>query len=262
MSKKRFSRVILHVPHSSTVIPEEYRGSFLCDVEEELGVMTDLYTDELFDCEHESVVFPISRLICDVERFRNDGDEAMASKGMGAVYTRTHEGKPLRIIREGEREDILRRWYDPHHAELEGQVSKRLEVFGSCLIVDCHSFSSAPLPHEPDQSRDRPDICIGTDEYHTPKYLSDYAAESNKSLGYSVKVNSPFAGAIVPLKYYRRDARVGSVMIEINRSLYLDGTEKNGAFDKLKRDIKIITDGIADQITSARSFAPRRDNKF
>ena len=40
--------------------------------------------------------------------------------------------------------------------------------------------------------------------------------------GMTVKRNSPFAGTMVPMKYYRKDKRVTSVMIEVNRRLYMD----------------------------------------
>ena len=207
--------------------------------------MTDLYTDELFHCRHESVIFPISRLICDVERFRHDENEPMSEKGMGAVYTRTHDGRPLRTVRETEREIILQRWYDPHHAKLEFQVSRRLEAFGKCVIIDCHSFSSTPLPHEPDQTPDRPDICIGTDEFHTPEDLSRTALKAIGSFNYSVKQNSPFSGSVVPLRYYYCDSRVVSVMLEVNRALYLDGTSKKSGFEELRRNIASVIDTIS-----------------
>ena len=40
-------------------------------------------------------------------------------------------------------------------------------------------------------------------------------------LGYSTVRNEPFSGTIVPLKYYRKDQRVQSLMIEITRKLYV-----------------------------------------
>jgi len=44
----------------------------------ELLCMTDAFTDDLFAStpfEAARVVFPVSRLVCDVERFANDADE-------------------------------------------------------------------------------------------------------------------------------------------------------------------------------------------
>ena len=43
-----------------------------------------------------------------------------------------------------------------------------------------------------------------------------------KKEGYSVAVDAPFAGALVPLASYRKDKRIMSVMIEVNRRLYMD----------------------------------------
>jgi N-formylglutamate amidohydrolase len=88
--------------------------------------------------------------------------------------------------------------------------------------LDMHSFPSLPLPYELDQSRDRPDICIGTDEFHTPERLTDEFVRRFYAEGLSVATNCPLSGALVPMRYFRKDARVSSIMIEVNRRLYLD----------------------------------------
>jgi N-formylglutamate deformylase len=98
---------------------------------------------------------------------------------------------------------------------------------GVCLIIDCHSFSSVPLPHEPDQAADRPDFCIGTDSFHTPAAVRDVILTATRDENYSVSVDAPFSGALVPRSSYQIDRRVLSVMIEVNRHLYMD--EHSGA---------------------------------
>ena len=88
--------------------------------------------------------------------------------------------------------------------------------------------SESPLPYELDQATSRPDICIGTDSEHTPIWLSQKTEALFGSFGWSVEIDRPFAGALVPNDYYRCDAqRVHSIMIEINRGLYMD--EETGA---------------------------------
>ena len=238
--------VVVHVPHASTVIPASERGAFLCDLQDEMRKMTDHFCDEIFCTGRQSVVFPISRLVCDPERFRDDTRESMSSAGMGAVYTRTHDGGTLRFLNGGQRERILKTYYDPHHAALTETVGSTLGRYGRCLIVDGHSFHPEPLPHEPDQNPVRPDFCVGTDPYHTPEALARKAVRFLRGRGYSVAVNAPFAGAIVPMEYYRVDPRVRSIMIEINRRLYMreDGT-RSESFQKVRADVQALIDALA-----------------
>ena len=182
------------------------------------------YTDELFPrtpVEAGRVIFHVSRLVCDVERFPSDPDEPMATCGMGVIYTRTSMGEVLRAQPSAaDRESLLDRRYRPHHLKLEHVVNDVVMQFGGCLIVDRHSFPSTTLPYEPDQAAHRADICIGTDCFHTPLLIRDAIAAATKEEGNSVVVDAPFAGALVPLASYRKDHRMLSVMIEINRHLY------------------------------------------
>lgn len=56
-----------------------------------------------------------------------------------------------------------------------------------------------------------------------------------------VTENSLFAGTMVPLKYYNQDKRVLSIMIEINRRLYIDESAKKiERYDSVKQDISHI----------------------
>ena len=234
-----FNEFLLHIPHSSVRIPARYRKAFLIDPETELPYMTDLFTDELFDLPAQKLVFPVSRLVCDVERFRDDRLEEMSLRGMGACYTHTHDGKQMRRLDPEQRESILRRWYDPHHAQLTRLVTERVQRFGVCTIIDCHSFSPAPLPYEPKQDPDRPDVCIGTDPFHTPPRLADLLAAAFRDSGCRVRLNDPYAGTIVPLQFLNRDPRVRSVMIEVNRGLYLDSAcRKNRTFPIVAQNIR------------------------
>ena len=93
---------IVHIPHSSPVIPPAIRATLKLTDEElqhELLVMTDWYTDALFAVPNDqatTITFPVSRLVVDPERFADDEHEPMAAKGMGVVYTKTSDGKVLR----------------------------------------------------------------------------------------------------------------------------------------------------------------------
>jgi len=238
--------VLANIPHSSTFIPEEIRRSFLISdgqLERELLLLTDRFVDELFSEVYEMggvlVKYNYSRMVVDPERFENDEDEEMAKKGMGAIYTRTSAGRTLRASPDRkEREELLERFYRPYHRAMEQEVEELLGEFGRCLILDCHSFPSVPLPFEPDQDPERPGICLGTDAFHTPAVLGGATAEEYfKNRGLRVALNKPYAGTYVPLRYLGKDSRVFSMMIELNRNLYMDEktSQKPSSFQSMRK---------------------------
>jgi N-formylglutamate amidohydrolase len=220
---------IVHPPHAATLIPPAARADLLlsdADLAAEVLRMTDHLTDALVAgalAAAPRVVFPVSRLVVDPERFPDDAEEPMSRVGMGVIYERTSHGLPLRNPPGADsRRRLLETYYAPHHAALERAVATARERYGHCTILDVHSFPSRPLPYEPDQDPDRPDICIGTDAFHTPAPLAQAFVHRFAEEGLSVAVDRPFAGTLVPLRFFRRDARVLSIMVEVNRGLYLD----------------------------------------
>ena len=233
------SPILINVPHSSTYIPpDELRYFTTPALKHEIAAMTDHYCDDLYDTGDKMIRFPVSRLVCDPERFRDDSEEIMASVGMGAIYTACSDGTELKSITEDHKEELLAGYYDPYHRRLKEAVENNLITYGKCLSIDGHSFPAVPLPYEFDQDSNRPDICIGTDEYHTPGKIEKMLWQHFISRGYTVEINRPFAGCIVPMKYYRKDARVMSVMIEINRRLYIDhDIKKTAEYSRVKKDI-------------------------
>jgi N-formylglutamate deformylase len=222
--------IVAHVPHSSTFIPQDVRVGILLDgpaLTAELVRLTDWHTDEIYawtsDLGAARLANRISRLVVDPERFADDAHEPMARVGQGAVYVRTTDGRPLRGVPSAqEREELLDRFFHPYHQALTDLVGATLDRFDRCLLLDCHSFSSMPLPSEPDQEPNRPDFCIGSDPFHTPPRLVELLSGALRALGYSVEVNRPFTGALVPLAWYGRDPRVAALMIETRRGLYCD----------------------------------------
>lgn len=260
--------VVVHIPHASRLVPDEFRSSLRLDdaaLAQELLYMTDAYTDELFAMPGATAVrFAASRLVVDPERFCDDALEPMASRGMGVIYTRCAHGQPLRDTPTGaERSMLLDRWYWPHHERLTQAVDNALSTHGHCLVLDAHSFPSAPLPYELDQAHDRPQICIGSDAFHTPPSLLAVAIETFRRHGFSVEVDRPFSGALVPLAHYQRDARVSALMIEVRRDLYMD--EHSGArradfasvADQVQQAARAIIDAFESRRGDARDLASR-----
>lgn len=239
------TEILIHIPHSSYYIPKEYKKLFLIGEEElkkEQLLMTDSYTDELFNTNNKKIIFPISRLICDVERFRNEQDEEMTQQGMWVCYTKRHNQEDLKRITKSHEEEILEKFYDKHHKLFEEEVENILNKNKKCLIIDAHSFYSKPLPYELYKDESRPEICLGTDDFHTDSNIINYFKKAFEEKGYKVDVNSPFKGTIVPLKYYKKNNNVQSIMIEIKRSIYMNEQtgRKTKRFTTLKKDLKEI----------------------
>ena len=239
--------MILHIPHSSTIIPTELRNQIVLSEEElanELLLMTDAFTDELFNSPDvtSAIRFPISRILVDVERFSDNTLEPMSKVGMGMIYTHTADGKTLKRALLPQETKNLHRYYSKHHQALEVETTTELEKNGRALIVDCHSFPNKPLPCDENQTTPRPDFCIGSDQYHTPLGLIDLAKSSLKEMGYSVGVNWPYAGTMVPGKFYRKNDKVTSIMIEVNRNLYMDEMTglKKASFNSMKSVIQKV----------------------
>ena len=158
----------------------------------------------------------------------------------GGIYAKEHPNltkHPTFInLHPARRGRILRD--DTYHRCFDNAVREKLRAFGKCLIIDGHSFYDELLPYESDQDRKRPDICIGTDTYHTPEKTERLLYRYFEDCGYSVAINKPFAGCIVPSSFYQKERRVMSVMIEINRRLYIDhDIRKTPGYHKIKTDI-------------------------
>ena len=235
-------KLILHIPHSSTKIP--FLDGYVADenkIQQEIIKLTDWYTDELFHSEKDTmIVAPFSRLFCDVERFVNDEDELMSKVGMGAVYERFDNSDLLRKVTTELRVRIIEDFYNKHHIRLTDAVESELALHDSCLIIDCHSFPSKPLLCALDQSGFSPDFNIGTDAFHTPREIVDVAYNYFTEKGYSVGIDAPYSGTIVPLRYYKESRNVYSIMLEVNRKLYLNEptNDKSMEFEKIKKAIE------------------------
>ena len=229
-------QLILHIPHSSTRIP--IKTGFVLDqklIDTEILKLTDWYTDDLFGSNEDvEVIAEFSRIFCDVERFSDDSKEEMVKFGMGVLYEKTDNGDLLRKVNPELRDLILQNYYWHHHNKLNNAVKDQLEKFSVATIVDCHSFPDIPLNY--DQETIRPDINIGTDSYHTPENLITETFKYFSSFGFSVLIDKPYSGSIVPMYYYKSNENVHSIMIEVNRKLYLDGftNNKSSSYPEIK----------------------------
>lgn len=235
---------LLHIPHCGTDIPDKYLDDYLLNKDElknNVFQYADLFTNELFGNLFErygGVRSEYSRLFFDPERFGDDKFEPMYQKfKLGWFYENAIlEKKPLRSIKN---KDKIREYFDFHHKKLNDLTAKKLEKYDKCTILDCHSFSNERYWFH-DEKLSLPDICIGFEDNHVDEQLIDIIKSEFE--GYNIGVNTPYSGSLVPTNYWGKDFRVKSVMIEINKKLYLekDNVTKNSNFNIIKKKLNNI----------------------
>jgi N-formylglutamate deformylase len=231
----RRSSVLLHVPHGGTAVPGWVRQHLLLDdtaLTAEVAALTDHRTDVIATrAAGRALVRPwallnrVSRFVVDPERFPDEREE-MAAVGMAAVYTHGTRGQRIRADDPAHRDALLAAFYEPWAAAVRDAVDARLAATGGAVLLDVHSYPSAPLPYELHADGPRPAVCLGSDAVHTPEWLVAAATAAFAPLG-DVGRDSPFAGTYVPLSHYGTDQAVRSIMIEIRRDTYMD--EPGGA---------------------------------
>lgn len=228
------NKIVLHIPHSSEKLPPDFFERVTIDeqeVREFCHIIADNKTQELFgNNDYEKIVFDWSRIYCDVEKFIDPQKEIMSKFGMGVVYTKTNEGKTFLNPTKQYTQKIIKEHYLPHHQQLDMAV-KRLLKTNKVILVDCHSFCRDIIMFK-DKRQDLPDICIGFNE-PSPTKVAEVAIKHFKDLGYKVKENYPYCGSMVPDALIEHpNNNFYSIMIEINKEMYLDNPAK---FEELQK---------------------------
>lgn len=222
--------IVLHLPHNATYIPEDFDWSLdQHTLDQEIHRLVDHHTLELFqpliDAGAIALHNNLCRLYFDPERFADRDKETMNQVGMGVFYTRTTDGERFREDDSTDDYDRkLQRFYHPYHQQFTQIVDELLSNFGRVLIIDGHSYPRDPLPSEQFPDASRPEIDIGTwtaPEQHTSQRLIDHTRTCFGEMGYSVDLDSPFKGSIIPTKFIE-DTRVQTMMLEVRRDTYLD----------------------------------------
>jgi N-formylglutamate amidohydrolase len=233
--------LLIHLPHDATAIPPDAQADFLLSAEElraESLRLTDWHTGALYAdglAPADLIRAEVSRLVVDVERFADDAQEPCAKVGMGATYVRTADGRPLRALSPERRAELMARHYWPHHRALDAAAAARLARFDRCVILDAHSYPTGPLPTQL-AFGPSPEIGVGTQPGHTSPELRALAEDFFRAHGFTVGVDIPFSGAMVPNRFFGAEPRVQSLMIEVRRDLYMDESTgaRHGGFARMQ----------------------------
>jgi N-formylglutamate amidohydrolase len=255
--------VVFASPHSGRYYPEAFVLSSRLDA---LGLRRseDAYMDRLFASvtDHGAPLISanFARAYCDLNREPYELDPSMFSGalpvaanirsprvavGLGTIARTVGGGQDIYKgklpIEEIERR--LATCYRPYHATLEGLINKTRDLFGWCLLVDCHSMP----PLGPSTGEDRIHVVLG-DCYGAAcaKDVTRQVEARLLELGYNSALNMPYSGGYTTSHYSNPEQGVHSIQIEINRDLYLDDAtlDPSPGFAKLAADLNVMAQGL------------------
>jgi N-formylglutamate amidohydrolase len=259
---------VFNSPHSGRFYPADFLTSTCLD-KNEIRRSEDLLVDRLFapvihlGAPLMSAVYP--RAYLDVNREPYELDPKMfagrlpsfanirslrVAGGLGTIprvvsdTANIYRG-PLSVEEAMRR---IERIYRPYHDTLRHLLAQTHVAFGLAVLIDCHSM---PSNIRGGSSRGRPDFVLG-DRFGTScmPELTDRAASTLTSLGYSVCRNKPYAGGFITEHYGRPARGLHVLQIEVNRGLYMDeyGLEPHPGFERLSSDLVALANALLDLV--------------
>lgn len=226
---------VFSLPHCSGEIPEKIRSGMVL-TRAEMAEAVDLGTREIFGSmpAEQILCFQWSRLVVDLNRPPHQRD----AKGPVALvdYRGRSVYSPGSIPGESEIAQRLSRYYEPYHRKLKKAVAQA-HIKG---LLDCHSLEDVGPPEAPDRGMKRKDIILGNNggpageinptrgECTCAPGLLNFMKKTFEAAGFSVSLNTPYAGGFIVTRYGPSLARNGkmALQIEINQNLYVDPGRK------------------------------------
>ena len=208
--------LVVSLPHSGTVIPEEVRRSMLPGA---VLPNMDWFLPELYSFLPKlgvtTLINRISRYVIDPNR---PPDASAEDYRQSLVYQKTTWGRPI-YAAPLPREEIDRRtrqYYHPYHDRLAELLDEKRRIFGRVLLLDLHSFAN-PAEEIPE------DIILGDcrGESCLPQ-LSGLIQDGLERAGFSVSRNIPYGGGYLTRHYGTAfGPTIQAVQIELRYSAYI-----------------------------------------
>jgi N-formylglutamate amidohydrolase len=232
--------LVLASPHSGAEYPADFLAASRLDPLS-LRRSEDSFVDELFGAAPRlgapllSARFP--RAYVDVNREAYELDPGMFCEALpgfvnaGSARVRIGLGTIARVVASGEEiyaeklrfvevERRIERHYRPYHLMLRRLVEETEALFGGYLLLDCHSMPSGVGSG---YGQSWADIVLG--DCHGGACAPEILETARRFLserGFSVAINTPYAGGFTTDHYGRPGLRRHALQIEINRALYMN----------------------------------------
>jgi N-formylglutamate amidohydrolase len=232
--------LVLASPHSGAQYPADFLAASQLDPLA-LRRSEDSFVDELFAAAPHlgapllSARFP--RAYVDVNREAYELDPSMFCEALpkfvnaGSPRVRMGLGTIARLVASGEEiyaeklrfaevQHRIERHYLPYHQVLRRLVEETDALFGGYLLIDCHSMPSGVGSG---CGRTWADIVLG--DCHGGACGAEILEAARCFLaerGFTVAINTPYAGGFTTDHYGRPNRNRHALQIEINRALYMN----------------------------------------
>lgn len=237
MPRRQHSAVVFASPHSGRVWPAAVRARSALDLRA-LRSSEDAFVGHLIlpalamGCPVISA--RIARGVVDLNRDCAELDPALieglaparlngrVAAGLGVIPRVVGRGRVIHPGRIGltEAQARLDGIWRPYHAALDGLMQATQDQFGEAVLIDVHS-----MPHDACEglAGPRPDVVIG-DRFGraAAPWVTEAVAAAFAAEGFTLRRNSPFAGAHILERHGHPDRGCHAVQIEIDRALYMD----------------------------------------
>jgi N-formylglutamate amidohydrolase len=270
--------VVFASPHSGRAYPPEFLAAARLDPVA-LRRSEDGFVDLLF-AEAPAHGAPLllagfPRAFCDVNREAWELDPSMFEErlpgfvnttsarvgaGLGTIPRVVASGEAIYQgrLRFAEAERRVRCCWQPYHDTLAALIDGTRAMFGSCLLIDCHSMpspigaagtpwlESRPLAR-PAAAPSGPDIVLG-DAHGTTcaPAVTRFVEQALRGLGYVVRRNDPYAGGYVTRHYGRPREGIHVLQLEVARGLYMDEARiaPLARFELVREDLTRLVAGL------------------
>ncbi|MBN8969064.1 MAG: N-formylglutamate amidohydrolase [Rhizobiales bacterium] len=258
--------IIFNSPHSGSNYPADFVAASCIDLPA-LRRSEDSFMDEMIvrlsDRGFPVVRVHFPRCYVDVNREPYELDPRMFDGRLPSfANTRSMRvagglGTIPRVVGEGQEiyhhrldvEDGLRRidlLYKPYHRALRRLIGRGQQIFGSVILVDCHSMPSVGVSRE---EKARPDLVIG-DRYGTScaNLIADVVEDTFARLGYSVGRNKPYAGGFITEHYGNPATGMHAIQLELNRAIYMNERtrERGPRFADVVTAFAVLAEALAE----------------
>lgn len=217
--------LVVSFPHTGTEIPEALEQHLVSPWLAQKD--TDYWVDVLYDFAHEmgatTIRTSLSRTVIDVNRDPSGASLYPGQTTTGLCPLETFDGEPLyKSGSEPGPAEFLRRraeYFDPYHAALAAELTRKREEYGCVVLYDAHSIRSRmPRLFE----GELPQFNIGTNNGVTcAPELTEAIENACDASGFSRVTNGRFRGGWITRHYGNPASGIHAIQMELAMRGYL-----------------------------------------